>query len=210
MVEWLHHGYSSQVHYPRVAEMSEADYVTDCQHVGIYSPYKAKWLIALKQALPDLHLTIIGDGWADAVKGTELETSYTGYPLFGDSYARALQSARINIAFHYGPCGPQGWADLVSTRTFEIPACKGFMLHVDNPEVRDLFDVGSEIDVFSTPEGLVEKVKFYLENPALRRAMVERAYERCVPAYSYDARADVISRAIEDMIQKTQPCGSGA
>ena len=32
------------------------------------------------------------------------------------------------------------WKDLVSTRTFEIPACKGFMLHVDNSEVREFFE----------------------------------------------------------------------
>src|SRR5262249_17411330 len=100
-----------------------------------------------------------------------------------------LQTARINLAFHFGPSGSNGWQDLVSTRTFEIPACKGFMLHIDNKEVRDLFEPGKEIDVFETATELCEKITHYLGNNKLCREMVERSYVRAVPAYSYDARA---------------------
>jgi spore maturation protein CgeB len=81
------------------------------------------------------------------------------------------------------------WEDLVSTRTFEIPAAKCFMLHIDNEEVRDLFNPGSEIDVFSSGEQLSNQIDFYLARPDLRAKLIERAYRRCVPAYSYDARA---------------------
>jgi spore maturation protein CgeB len=203
-LELLHHGYSSHVHYPRRALVTESDYTTDCLHIGIYSPYKARWLQALKRALPDVRLTILGDGWRDTIKGTELEPCYAGHPLFGDSYARTLESARINIALHSGPSGRHGWEDLVSTRTFEIPACKGFMLHIDNAEVRSLFDVGTEIDVFGTEAELAEKVRLYLGDPALREAMIEKAYKRCVPAYSYDARAVVISQEIDDLVAARQ------
>jgi spore maturation protein CgeB len=113
--------------------------------------------------------------------------------VVGDSYARILQRARINIGIHSGPSGPFGWQDLVSTRTFEIPACKGFMLHIDNEGVRTLFEPGVEIDVFSTPDNLCEKIDYYLVRGLLRREMIERAYERCVPAYSYDMRAAAIA-----------------
>ncbi|MFN3304299.1 MAG: FtsX-like permease family protein, partial [Roseateles sp.] len=41
----------------------------------------------------------------------------------------------------------------------EIPAAGGFMLHIDNPEVRGLFDHGTEFDSFATPEQLVERDK---------------------------------------------------
>ena len=69
------------------------------------------------------------------------------------------------------------------------------MLHIDNAEVRSLFTPGEEIDVFATPDDLCEKIRYYLARPDERRAMIERAYARCVPAYSYDARA----KAITDM-----------
>jgi len=194
-VRHVPHGYSSHVHYPRAAAVAEADYTTDCLYVGIYSPYKFEWLAALRARLPQVSLTILGNGWREAVRGTALESCFPGYYLLGDTYARALQTARINLAVHYGPVGPEGWEDAVSTRTFEIPACKGFMLHIDNAETRSLFGVGEEIDVFADHDELADKVAHYLAQPELRAAMIERAYARAVPAYSYDVRAAEIARA---------------
>ena len=63
------------------------------------------------------------------------------------------------------------------------------MLHIDNDEVRTLFEVGREIDTFATLENLAEKIDFYLAHPDRRATMIEAAFARAVPAYSYDARA---------------------
>lgn len=194
---FLHHGYSSLVHRPRMDKVAEQDYVADVLYVGNHSPYKQRWLDAVARNLPDVKLMVIGNGWGEATKGSVLAQSCAGYFLVGDTYARVLQQARINLAFHSGPSGPNGWQDLVSTRTFEIPACKGFMLHIDNDEVRALYEPGKEIDVFASEDQLCERIAYYLARPHLRQGMIERAYARCVPAYSYDARAEVIARAIE-------------
>lgn len=172
--------------------------MADCLYVGNYSPHKLNWLLALRRGLPAISLMIVGAGWRDAVRGTELDPCYLGHGLIGDAYARAVQTARVNLALHGGPKGARGWEDLVSTRSFEIPACRGFMLHIDNEEIRSLFTPEQEIGVFSTQSGLCEKLAYYLERPELRAAMIERAFARCVPAYSYDARAVEIGRAIED------------
>jgi spore maturation protein CgeB len=188
-VEFLHHGYSSHVHFPRLKQVVETDYVADCGYVGTYSPYKARWLEAIVRKLPALKLAIVGNNWKEPTKNTPLERYFVGHYLLGDAYSRFLQTVRINLAFHSGPSGSNGWQDLVSTRTFEIPACMGFMLHIDNEEVRDLFEPGKEIDVFGSEEELCEKIAHYLAHPKLRSDMIERAYARAVPAYSYDARA---------------------
>jgi spore maturation protein CgeB len=188
-VEFLHHGYSSLVHFPRLEQVAETDYVADCAYTGNYSPYKARWLEAVVRKLPALRLVIVGNGWSERTKNTPVEGNVYGCHLVGDAYSRFLQTVRINLAFHMGPFGSNGWQDLVSTRTFEIPACKGFMLHIDNDEVRDLFEPGKEIDVFGSEEELCEKIAHYLAYPKLRSDMIERAYARAVPAYSYDARA---------------------
>jgi hypothetical protein len=156
-----------------------------------------QWLEAIARWLPDVKLAVIGAGWTDPTKGTRLQSSVTGYQLVGDAYVRSVQQVKINVAFHMGPRRQRGWEDLVSMRTFELPACKGFMLHIDNGEVRALFEPEKEIDVFSTPEELCEKIRFYLTRPELRREMIERAYARCVPTHSYDTRAKVIGRLLE-------------
>jgi spore maturation protein CgeB len=52
--------------------------------------------------------------------------------------------------------------------------------------------------VFSSSDGLNEKIDYYLDHPGQRLAMTERAHKRCVPAYSLAARAEEIARILED------------
>ncbi len=195
-VRFLHHGYSSLVHRPLLDVVSEDDYVTDVLYVGNYSRYKEHWLEAIARKLPGVSIMIVGAGWPRETFARTANVTVPGWSLSGDAFASILQRARINISIHSGRHDATGWEDLVSTRTFEIPACKGFMLHIDNHEVRSLFEPGSEIGVFTSEDDLVQKIKAYLADPRLRAEMIERAYARCVPAYSYDNRAHSILEAI--------------
>ncbi len=199
-VAMLHHGYSDLIHLPRSAGLRERDYFADVTYVGNYSAYKEKWLTSIARRLPQAQLYIIGSRWEFA-HDDRLKRCALGHVLTGDFCSRAIQHSRINVAIHGGPAGPCGWQDLVSTRTFEIPACKGFMLHIDNAEVRCLFKPGREIDVFASEDGLIEKIEYYLPRATLRCDMIERAYRRCVPAYGYDARAEVISRRMMALLE---------
>jgi spore maturation protein CgeB len=114
--------------------------------------------------------------------------------LVGDHFARVVEHSRINLAVHHGDAGSaHGWEDKVSTRTFEIPACGGFMLHVDNDEVRSLYEPGREIDTFSGEEQLLERIAYYLANEQQRATLKEAAYARCVPAYSLTERAAAVA-----------------
>jgi spore maturation protein CgeB len=190
-VALVHHGYSSLVHRP-IAPLPDEERDTDILYVGNASQYKLRWMLALAEAFPDRNIRVVGGNWARLAKGTALAKSIVGQPLHGDFYAHEIGRSRINIALHMGPATKSGWQDPVSTRTFEIPACGGFMLHIDNEEIRSFYDVPGEIDTFATPDELVAKVRHYLNLPEQRRAMAERAHRRAVPAYSYDARAQEI------------------
>lgn len=191
-VTYVPHGYSGRVHEPVYSAMPESSFETDVLHGGNHSAWKQRWLEGAAASLPDVSFRIIGNRWCENAGGGALARSDMPGEHLGIGYAGAIQAARINIAVHFGPT-VSGWEDRVSTRTFEIPACKGFMLHIDNEEVREFFEPGVEIDVFSTPEELVDKIGFYLVRPELRARMIERAYARCVPAYSYAARASQIA-----------------
>ncbi len=195
-VHFLHHGYCADVHYPPIDNLLNADEVPDALYVGTYTAYKEQLFTQLKQNNPDLNLMIFGHGWGAAKSNLILKSSLANRPVLGRNYAQLIYAAKINLAIHMGSADDTGWQDLVSTRSFEIPACKGFMLHIDNAEIRTLYDVGQEIDVFSTAEDLSEKIKFYLQQPVLRQQMVEKAYLRCVPAYSYEQRAKEISQIL--------------
>lgn len=191
-VSFLHHGYIGDVHQPRLLNAANTEYSCDLLHIGTYNAEKQAWLSAVKQRFPDQKLLIYGEGWQQRAQGTALSQSVVGQAVYGSAYARAIQSAKINLAVHMGAADQSGWQDLVSTRTFEIPACKGFILHIDNSEVRELFKPDEEIGVFSDIDSLSERIEHYLNDENHRLSCIENAYRRCVPSYSYEARAKVI------------------
>ncbi len=191
------HGYSADVHVPVDVPQTDADYDWDICYIGNASPYKRDWLARICSAHAGRKIAVVGHRWHRPEFRNHLAGATLLPPLHGRDYARLASRSRINLSFHYGPHGPQGWEDKVSTRSFELPACKGFMLHIDNDEIRSLYDVGQEIDVFATPEQLFERIGHYLDEPDTRRAMIEAAYARAVPAYSLDARAAELMAAID-------------
>lgn len=197
IVEHVHHGYCDEVHRPYLGTLTEVEHHADVTYCGNHNAHKQRWLEALASAMPGLHMHILGHRWREAARGTPLERCVIEPGCVGYGYARAIQRSRINLALHGGPAGSRGWADLVSTRTFEIPACGGFMLHIDNPEVRTLYEPGTEIDVFGTVSELAERIEHYLQHADARARMREAARRRCVPAYGYAARAAHIAGILD-------------
>lgn len=199
-VAFVHQGYAPGAHRRRA--MSGAPrYRWDIAYTGNASAYKLGWLVEVARRFPDKSMIVVGNGWKDIARGTPLEPFILGHALSGDFYARVIGQSRVNLAVHFGQDPLTGWADHVSTRTFEIPACGGFMLHIDNAEVRTLFDVPSEIDVFANEGELCDKIDHYLRHEAEREAMLERAYARAVPAYSMTARASEIGALVEARVK---------
>jgi spore maturation protein CgeB len=72
------------------------------------------------------------------------------------------------------------------------------MLHVDNDEVRALYEPGREIDVFTGEEQLIERIGHYLANEAERATIAEAGHARCVPAYSLETRAGEIAALLRE------------
>lgn len=196
-VHFLHHGYCADVHYPPEEKLLNQADVPDVLYVGTYTPHKEKLFTAVMKACPEIRFRIYGNGWNKKQCNEILKPCLANRPIYAMNYAQLVNATKINLAIHMGAADNSGWQDLVSTRSFEIPACKGFMLHVDNPEIRQLYDVGQEIDVFSSVEDLCTKIRFYLAHEQIRTQMVEKAYQRCVPAYSYDQRAREIAAFID-------------
>lgn len=198
-VAYVPHGYVTAVHRPIFDKITEEEFRIDLLYPGNHSSYKQKWLESALAGLQDLSVEIVGNRWRENASSGPLARCVMTGERIGVSYAAAIQTARINVAIHHGP-NASGWEDYVSTRTFEIPACKGFMLHIDNNEVREFYNPGVDIDVFSTSDELADKIRFYLSRPELRAKMVQHAYERAVPAYSYEAQADAMRRLVAERL----------
>lgn len=186
---FLPHGYDPLLHRPvDLNQRDIADFGCDVSFIATYTAYKAGILEQLIRLRPGLDLRIWGNGWAALPDSSKLRACVKGTALVGEGYIRGIRSTRINLAIMSGQVAGSSSGDLTTSRTYIIPASGAFMLHQRNPEVLGLYDEGTEIACFESPEELADKIDYYLAHPGEREAIARAGYERCVPAYSYDNR----------------------
>jgi spore maturation protein CgeB len=99
----------------------------------------------------------------------------------------------MEIALHFLRHGNRDEQD---SRTFEIPACKIFMIAEKSLLHLQLFKENEEAVFFETKEELLEKVKFYRDNNEERERIAKNGYTRCISS-GYDHRT-----RMEKVVQK--------
>lgn len=185
------HGYDPDIHRLWPLEPRDlARFACDVSFVGSYHVTKERLLARLLELRPGLDLQIWGNRWTEC-RVPSLRARVRGAALNGATYARALRAARINL----GIMGvtPEAHDD-TSTRTYEIPASGGFMLHERTPELLELFREDEEVGCFDSPEELAAQIDRFLAAPDERARIAEAGRARCVPAYAYDNRMAEILR----------------
>jgi spore maturation protein CgeB len=189
---FLAHGYDPEIHRP--VELDERDrqqFACDVSLIATHMPVKQEVVSALARLRPHLDLHIWGNQWDEYCRSAEVRKRVRGPAVNGVSYAKAVRASRINLALM--GVTPEA-RDETSTRTYEIPACGGFMLHPRTPEVQELFEEDREIACFGSVEELAQKIDDYLVRPEERKAIARAGHLRCVPAYSYEQRMAEILR----------------
>jgi len=84
----------------------------------------------------------------------------------------------------------------IKGRTFEVPACGGFLLTGDADNIQDYYIEGKEIAIFKDKNDLAKKCKYYLEHEHERLAIVKAGYERTLREHTYIHRFNEIFRAM--------------
>jgi spore maturation protein CgeB len=188
---FIPHGFDPEIHSQLVVGSEEAAiFGCDVSFIGIWSPKKEKLLTYLKEKIPGIHLKIWGDQWGKA--STVLQSSIQGRPVVGDLYALAIQCSKINLGILSEQVKGASSGDLITSRTFHIPAASGFMLHERNEESVLYYKEDEEAGFFDGPEELVAKVTGYLEDDSKREDVRIAGHRRALAEHSLDARAKVI------------------
>ena len=188
--------FDPEVHAPIALGGSDRRrYGSDLSFIGTWSMKKEAALARLRAVLPAARLRIWGSHWerstADSLKGCIERQVVTGA-----EYAKCIGASRINLGLlsEMGEGASSG--DLVTARTFQIPAAGGFMLHERTAEVGQYFAEGRECALFSTAEEMAETARYYLDHEAERRQIAEAGRARALASgYGVDERvADVIAK----------------
>lgn len=186
----------------RVVQPQEADLAImgcDVGFIGTWSPKKARYLRSVVERTPDVNVRVWGNQWAERGGSLgRLERVVEARPVIGDLYALAIACTTINMGLLSEIRTGASTGDLTTSRTFEIPACGGFMLHERTDEVLTFFEEGGEIACFGDEGEMVEKIRYYLSHDAEREKMRSAAYERCIAEYSVDRLAAHIIRRYEE------------
>lgn len=185
--EYLPFGYDQKIHYPiEVSEKEGKIYGSDVAFIGSRDEKREAWL----NYLSDYDFKIWGSAWQKANKN--LQQKWQGREAVGEEFSKVCNSAKIilniireqNIEYYGHNISSH------NMRTFEVPACGGFLLSIRTDEAKSFFEEDKEAAYFSSPEELKEKIDFYLRNEGQRKKIAEAGYERLKNSdYAYADRA---------------------
>ena len=70
-------------------------------------------------------------------------------------------------------------------RIFDILGCGGFLMTNFQSELLDFFNIGTDLEAYSSMEELVEKCAYYLEHEDIRKQIAENGYEKVCTNHTY-------------------------
>ena len=186
---FLPQGFCPELHRRvRLSPRDRRRCVCDVSFVGMWSPKKEATLAALFERRRDLDVRIWGPRW-DRTRHPGLRRWVQGRGVYAEEYVRTLCGARVNLALLSEPVRGASSGDRTTSRSYEIPACGGVMVHERTEEVRALFEEGPEMACFDSADELADWIDFLLANGRAAGRMGHAAAARSHRSgYSYDAR----------------------
>jgi spore maturation protein CgeB len=186
-------GFDPSLHRPVALRADErTHFECDVAFVGTWSPKKEAMLSALKTKLPQVRVRIWGCQWER--RGVHnLDGCVEGREVTGDEYVKAICGSKICLGLLSEIRSGASSGDLITARTFQIPACGAFMLHERNEEVADYFQENVEVGYFSDVDEMVARISYFLEHDSHRIAVALAGRSRALrDDYSIDGRLKIV------------------
>lgn len=193
---FIPHGFDPEIHKPIKPEFIPKDFFCDVSFIGTWSPKKERLLSYLMEKLPTLKMNIWGGQWEKS-SSSNIKSSIHFKTVFGDVYAAAISASKINLGILSEQVKGASSGDLITSRTFHIPAAGGFMLHERTPESILYFGENQEVGFFETEEELVQQVEKFLNDEALRLNIANNGHLRALAEHSIDNRATRVLEALK-------------
>jgi spore maturation protein CgeB len=189
-VAYVRFGYKPEVHFPEAAVTAEERerFACDVMFIGGCDAHRTAYFEALIRAVPEVKLRLYGMYW-ERVRA--LRQYARGFAV-GRDYRLAVGGAKIaaNLVRHAN-------RDDHVMRTFEIPACGGFMLTERSATHDELFSDNAGAVLFDSPDDFAAKVRSYLGRDEDRAVIAAAGYRRITQGRnSYrDRLAEIVEAA---------------
>ncbi|SHN70168.1 CgeB family protein [Desulfovibrio litoralis] len=173
------------------------EYGSDLSFLGAGYPNRR---VAFKRLLP-FNFKIWGTEWGDDVFLKPL-IQKNGARISSEEAVKIYNATKINLNLHSSVQTQQlvSGGDFVNPRTFELAACSAFQL-VDKRSLMSELFAEDELATFNNMDELVEKIKYFLDNPVERNAYIERSLKRVLADHTYEQR---LNSFIDFVLERNQ------
>ncbi|MGB8684535.1 MAG: glycosyltransferase [Candidatus Binatus sp.] len=189
-VAYVRFGYKPEVHFPEApaTEEEREQFACDVMFIGGCDAHRSAYFEALIRAMPEVKLRLYGMYW-ERVRA--LRPYARGFAV-GREYRLAVGGAKISVNLVR-----RANRDDHVMRTFEIPACGGFMLTERSSTHDELFLEDHEAAFFGSPEEFVAKVRGYLARDEDRTRIAAGGHRKITQGrHTYaDRLAEIIEAA---------------
>ena len=156
---------------PTLADHDREEFAADVSFFGSSYPDRDKFFEQLADLGTEVRLW--GKGWDSSPRLARLAVKRRVDTVHK---SRIYASSTINLDLHAGHQQING----ISSRVFEVLCCGGFVLTEYRKDLEESFDIGCEIDVFSSSEEAKEKIDHYLSHPDERQNMAQLGREKVI------------------------------
>lgn len=192
---YIPNAYDPAIHYPVEPSPVEREVLGgDVGFIGTFRRDRADFLARLKAGAMDVRLNVWGGGWDKMSRADNWDRAWAWRclrpcvhraELFCEAMGKAIQSSRLMLGLLF-----RKNRDLHTSRSFEIPACGGFMLAERTEEHRLYFEEDKEAVYFDGLDELADKIRFYVAHDDIRTRIAAAGYRRCLSSpYTYVDRA---------------------
>lgn len=174
-------GFDPNIHKPIALSSDEKlKFDSDISFVGHYMKDRAAALDYILSQL-DIKISIYGTGWNNHNVSDKIKNVFYGEAI-ADDYAKVIAGSKIILGFLNNEV-----KDTFTTRTFEIPACKGFLLAERSSMHQKLLIEGLEAEYFSTNSEMLRKINQYLVDDDKREEIAFNGHKRVIESgYSWN------------------------
>lgn len=180
-------GFDPNIHKPITLSSDEKlKFDSDVSFVGHYMKDRATALDYILNQL-NIKISIYGTGWNNHNVSNKIKSVFYGEAV-ADDYAKVIAGTKIILGFLNNDV-----QDTFTTRTFEIPACKGFLLAERSKMHEKLLTEGLEAEFFSDNNEMLYKINQYLTDDSKRKEIAFNGHRRVIDSgYSWSALMEKI------------------
>lgn len=157
----------------------EKSYRHEIVFVGGWSPRRQEYV----EQMLDLPVEIYGPGWRKRrnLLNSRLREKVKASHIWGEDLNSLYNHTKIVL--NISSWDPQRTG--LNLRVFDVPATSAFLLTDAGEDLRQYFEPGNEVEVYSSPQELREKVMYYLNRDQERETIADKGYKKVLSFESY-------------------------